>query len=121
MSIVLADHNPETLEEAVDILVSNINDEERVYLSQINIEELHHSLGRHIRNEWKLWEPESKLHKFFVEEYGLGHADDMSGIILYAFHARVMNKEYDPRQTAHEYQKFWSDQKIDPVTQESFS
>lgn len=35
-----------------------------------------------IRNNYKLWDEESKYHKYFVEELGIEHPDDMSAEIV---------------------------------------
>lgn len=51
--------------------------DEKDYLGQT-----HDNLGRNIRNNCKLWEPDSHLSQFFKQKYDLNHPDDMSGIIL---------------------------------------
>jgi len=48
----------------------------------------HHSVGKWIRNEWGLWTG-SQLKDYFVNK-GLNHPDDMSGVIIRAFH-RYLN------------------------------
>jgi len=42
---------------------------------------LHHSLGRHLRNEWGLWQ-DSELAKHLREKHGQVHPDSMSHFIL---------------------------------------
>lgn len=44
--------------------------------------EMHHSLGRYIRNFLGLWDKDSHLYKWFKATYDLDHADDTSGLIL---------------------------------------
>lgn len=75
---------PTTLEEAFDALDKMLSDEDKEYL-QKNPDEapirLHHSLGRHLRNEWGLWS-DSVLKTHLMEVHGIKHPDDMSGFIL---------------------------------------
>jgi len=52
----------------------------------------HSNLGRHIRNEWGLWE-ESSLAQL-LNNYGLTHADDMSGAILSAYWQHKNNEPH---------------------------
>lgn len=47
----------------------------------------HHSVGRWIRNEWGLWTG-SQLKDYFINK-GLQHPDDMSWIIIRAFHRHL--------------------------------
>jgi hypothetical protein len=50
----------------------------------------HSGLGRWIRNQWGLWQS-SRLAVHF-KSMGITHADDMSGIILHAWHRTLNNK-----------------------------
>lgn len=53
----------------------------------------HHSVGRSLRNGWGLW-ANSGLAQWF-STIGVDHPDEMSNIILSAFHASLNNKLFD--------------------------
>lgn len=79
---------PLTLEETVSALDKMLSAEDRTFLQTGDRKErhraatqLHHSLGRHLRNEWGLWAG-SPLARHFREVHGIEHPDDMSGKIL---------------------------------------
>lgn len=111
---------PKTLEEAVDILFNSIdeNDAKAIEKEKITFSSLHHSLGRQIRNNWGLW-GDSILAKHFKVRFGLGHADDMSGIILRMLDAKYFNKEFDLARKVEFYHSYWIKQGTDPLTQKS--
>ena len=68
----------------------------------------HFGFGMGIRNYYGLWDPESPLHKWFHKELGVGHADDMSGIILEALWYRTKDLQYDPSETIKGYTEHWA-------------
>lgn len=77
---------PTTLAEAVDALEEVLGDEDKDFLQEATDPEglaldLHHSLGRHIRNEWGLWQS-SPLAQHLRAEHQLDHPDDMSHLII---------------------------------------
>jgi len=69
---------------------------------------MHFGFGMGIRNYYGLWDPESPLHKWFHKELGVGHADDMSGIILEALWYRTKDLQYDPSETIKGYTEHWA-------------
>jgi hypothetical protein len=83
-----ADQHPKTLEEAVIALDKMLNEETRSFLNAVNQEtaalELHHSLGRYLRNKWCLWQG-SELSKNLREIHGIEHPDEMSHTIIMAY------------------------------------
>lgn len=74
------------------------------------ISQSHHALGSEIRNEWGLWDPDSKLSKYFIN-LGLKHADDMSSVILTSYHRHINKKELDLDTQVKEFIEFWNKQK----------
>ena len=79
---------PSTLAEAMTLLDDMLSSEDREALQQSeNVEDLigrlHHSLGRYLRNEWRLWH-NSPLAKH-LKEQGVTHPDDMSHFILQCY------------------------------------
>jgi hypothetical protein len=69
----------------------------------------HHFLGRHLRNDWKLW-GESRLAKWF-DDKGIHHADDMSGIILTSYWRHLNDKPIELDEQIKYYQDFWKNNK----------
>lgn len=116
MPIIFADYQPKTLEQAVEFIIYNMDSDEHEYIKKNGTVGLHHGFGMAIRNNWNLWKANSVLAKHFQSLYGLGHADDMSGMILKAVEANVTGKTYDPRTHAKSFRDYWEDQGIDALT-----
>ena len=113
------EYSPSTLEQAISIIVANLDDEEIAFIRKNKGNGLHHGFGTAIRNGWGLWDNDSILHKHFREVHGLGHADDMSGLILSGVCARLVHGyEFDLYKEVAKYKKHWIDYGIDPLTQE---
>lgn len=89
-----AEHHPKTIEEAVLALDGMLNEETKLFLSAVKTEaavsELHHTLGRYLRNKWCLWS-ESPLAKHMKEVHGIDHPDDMSHAIILAYCKSIAN------------------------------
>lgn len=74
---------PKTVDEAVKTLVKIVSKEDRDYLFKNGAISVHHSMGRWIRNEWRLW-TDSEL-KNELKKKGFEHPDDMSNYIIEEF------------------------------------
>lgn len=109
------DHEPKTLEEAVDLIDKNLDDGERDYIRAEGVIGLHHGPGTALRNAW-LWKAEHPLSQHFRTRFGLGHADDMSSLILDGLEAKVNGKPYDPMPHVEEFKQHWRDAGVDPLT-----
>lgn len=77
---------PKTLDETVPALDALLSFDDRASIQgagNVNdiIASLHHSLGRHLRNTWGLWQG-SDLALHLTEHYGIEHPDDMSHLII---------------------------------------
>lgn len=77
---------PSNMFEAKRRLDGMLSDEDREFIQKAEdvdgvIARLHHSFGRYLRNEWRLWHG-SKMAKHLQEEHGIEHPDDMSHFIL---------------------------------------
>jgi len=102
---------PSNLEECLKVL--------RKSLTPLDIEELtrknscssqhHFGLGMYIRNEWSLWEKDTPLKNWFLKEYGLTHADDISGIILHCLWADIRNEPRKDKEQAKLYLNHWKE------------
>lgn len=103
---------PTNLEECFEELKSMLPIEDQIAI--IKMENgpirLHHGLGQWIRNNWKLWEKDSVLTKYF-QTLGLHHADDMSGLILDSFWHHLRNEPLDIEGQVKHYQDFWEKNK----------
>lgn len=84
---------PKDLKEAVARLHENLLDEDKKYLKENGSAQFHHGLGRHLRNEWKLWQKNTILNKWFWDTHKIWHADDISSIIL-DYLAEILNGRY---------------------------
>ena len=80
----MIDNTPTTLSEAINELDLLISKEDKEYLSEHGALSVHHSLGRWIRNNWKLWEDDSEL-KLNMVKLGYIHPDDISNYIIEQF------------------------------------
>lgn len=104
---------PETLGEAFLFLDSYLVDKDtfKNYPEDQITGAAHMTLGRWMRNRWYLWwtpdlrnrikddkenypTEKPKLVQFF-NDLGIEHADDMSGIIVKAYHQKLNNKDID--------------------------
>jgi hypothetical protein len=65
----------------------------------------HRGLGMWIRNNWGLWR-NSELKRFFLHK-GVGHPDDMSGIILTSYHRYLNSKPIDLDGQIKKHQDFY--------------
>jgi len=101
---------PNTLEEAIDLIIKGNTPETLEYIKSITEEEFigeaHHSLGRNLRNEWGLWHNENPLCKWFTEQ-GITVGDDRCGIILDSFHRKICGKDIDLNGQIKHYKNFW--------------
>jgi len=108
------DDNPETLKEAVALIVKATPDSitKKIKEGSYDPGYAHHGFGMWMRNNWGLWSG-SKLQDWFHEK-GIRHADDMSGIILETVKRDICGDDWDvPGQVKH-YREYWKDQGVDP-------
>jgi hypothetical protein len=107
-------HTPKTLEEAAGLIVADLRPEDREYIAKEGTAGAHHTFGMAMRNDWGLWH-NSELAQHFKTVYGLGHADDMSGMILSSVEAQVKGTAFDANAEAEQYKAYWRKQNIDPL------
>ncbi len=65
----------------------------------------HFGLGLWMRNNWELWKG-GELSKYF-NELGIHHPDDMTGIILRSYIAKLRGEEYSIEKDIEHYQAYW--------------
>jgi len=79
---------PETVNDAVDLLMRILTDEQKNEISALqedDLIDLHFGLGMEIRNAFGLHDPNSKL----LADCGTKHPDDGAGVIIYYFWNKV--------------------------------
>lgn len=99
---------PVDLDDAIKHL-NNIIDEDGInYIKNTQSDQTygHFGIGRWVRNNWGLWTKDSKLYEWF-NNLGLEHPDDMSGIILDAFRAKLKNENFDLEANVKHYIAYW--------------
>lgn len=110
---------PSNLNSAIDYLYSCIGDEDIEYIKTGGtVADLHHGLGRAIRNAWSLWDKETHLVRYFQLHFDIGHADDISGLILTGLIKTIKKEPFDPYEEVKRYHAHWFKQGIDPKTLE---
>lgn len=82
----------------LDTLLDKAKNDERENIENMYDENdmiiYHSTVGRNIRNEWKLWDPKPNKLKEELKNFGSGeHPDDMSMFILKIFYHHVKNPE----------------------------
>lgn len=101
---------PNNLEEAIRGLISMFTEEELDKFAEMSepkaLAVTHHSTGRWIRNNWGLW-VKGPLYDHFKKQYGLWHADDMSGVILTTLHRRLNGVPDDIEVQVEWYLEHW--------------
>lgn len=105
---------PSNLDEAIDILVNEFIASSSETISKILDEDTetfqiheHFNTGLHIRNAWNLWDNKSPLVKWFNNK-GIYHGDDISSLIIKAFHSRIRNNSnFDFNKEIQYYIKYW--------------
>jgi hypothetical protein len=105
---------PETFEEAVQEISDELNESE-LPTEQANVAFYHHGYGTALRNEWGLW-TDSVLAKHMKQRFGIGHADDMSGLIMGKAFADYRGEEFDIDAEIQRYKEHWKRLKVDPLT-----
>jgi len=101
---------PRNLDEAIFSLKNEIPHDILAEIQKMHEDEtytLHNSLGRWLRNEWALWD-NGPLVKWF-HEAGIGHPDDMSGIILTSLWCDMHNVDRRLAQQVACYRQYWAD------------
>ena len=75
---------PINLEEALKTLKEGLmlDDTREILKEDFDAAQVHLTVGMMLRNEWSLWDKESIIVRWFKDNYGIEHADDISGLIL---------------------------------------
>lgn len=104
---------PTTLEEAVKTLVKTTSKKEKEDIKATPHDDvmgqLHHGFGTFVRNEWKLWDDQTPLVQSVYAKYGVKFGDDVSGLILNAYIAKLQGTEFDLEAEAARYRDHWEE------------
>ena len=88
---------PKDMRECFLELDKLLSEEDRKWIKNLENRdetiELHHSLGRWIRNNWGLWDSGARLSKYLIDK-GLKHPDEMSVKIL-EFYYDWLHEDHD--------------------------
>ena len=98
---------PITLNEAVDFLYSWLEDIDISTINMSSADQQHFTFGMFLRNTWKLWDKETPIVQWFRSELKIGHADDISSIILDSLYAKVKDEIFDLPSAVQHYHNFW--------------
>lgn len=98
---------PSTIEEAVNMIVGDLSEEDRKLIEKNPPESSHFFGGMRMRNNWSLWEQETPIKRDAVEKYKIAHADDLSGLIMEWVWAKAQGKEFDPQKHCQRYHEHW--------------
>lgn len=115
---------PQSLNEAIDYLVSKNNESTLEQIRNMTEKQfmgtVHHGMGTAIRNEWYLWwhgikhldnvpkEKPALIAEF--EKMGIIHGDDMSGIILTSTYRKIKGLDLDLESQIKRYHDHWKEQ-----------
>lgn len=108
---------PTNLEEAVGLILESLTEADKEQIIATKPELAHFSLGMFLRNGWSLWEEDTPIKRWFADNFGLSHADDISGIILHCVWSKVHGKEDEADKLAERFKRHWIKSGIDPLTQ----
>lgn len=114
------DHEPKTFEEAVDLMWDFMGEDGRNSLVGPDSSMHHHfGIGIMMRNGWmhrRPGTPDTPLVAHFKDRWGIGHADDISGVITEALTAKRLGKDYNPEDTVKRYKDHWAKSGVDALT-----
>lgn len=125
---------PETYEQALSQIVEGLTQEEREWMrahDQVHLflmpgqkapPKTFNIGGMAIRNAWNLWGAEPRhstaLRDDFKARFRLGHADDMTGMLLGEAWAIVRGEAFDREAEIARFHRHWAEYKTDPITLE---
>ncbi len=101
---------PNTFKECNEALDKLLKPDEQIKLKELSREKLiitHSTLGRQIRNSWKLWS-EGSLYKHMIDK-GFRHPDDMSGTIIKEYWLYLNGLPSEVEQDLIKYNKYWDE------------
>lgn len=98
---------PQTIRQAVDYICDMMDEEGIEYIQNNSSASIHHTAGRFIRNDFGLWDKEAPIVQDAIKNYGIAHADDISGLIYSWVWAIYRKEEFDPVKEYEIFHKHW--------------
>lgn len=99
---------PTSVKEAVDCIIESLTPEDKDEIEKMPSSSMvHHTVGRHLRNSWSLWERDTALRLNAVNMYGIAHPDDISGLVLEWVFSTVKGLEFSPHKHCERYHAHW--------------
>lgn len=104
---------PINLEEAIKTLTEGLTPEDIAEIKRPNFvpSQVHMTVGIMLRNEWSLWDKDSILMRWFKKNYGIDHADDLSGLIIDCLVQDIKDKPRRDKELAKKYIDHWKKNK----------
>lgn len=100
---------PATATEALTMFIEALENDEKDALRDVDDDQtaiFHDTMGKEIRNEWSMYEKDTRLYHSF-KAIGITHPDDMSGIIIQSAHRQLNNKPIKLKEQVSKYQVYW--------------
>lgn len=115
------DRVPATHDEAVQLVLDSLTPDDLAVMCvpDFAIVDVHHTIGRHLRNSWSLWERESVLVQHYRTVHRLAHADDISSLILSEVWARVRAVPFDRAACIATFHAHWKAQGLNELGEAS--
>jgi hypothetical protein len=100
---------PSTVCQAAELIASSVSSDNRERIRNSEPTEQHFGLGLGIRDGWSHWEAHTPLKRDAATNYGIVHADDISGLITAWARALVAGEEFDPLAHCNRYHEHWAE------------
>lgn len=112
------DHIPTTLDEAVELLKKTLTAQDIILIRDSDpealVSQIHFGAGMNLRNDFSLWE-DTPLKRWFQDNLGLGHADDLSSIIFKCLFRNIRGEPRELESMAIHYKEYWKEVGQDPL------
>jgi len=113
-----ANKQPETIEDAVDYIVENLEESEKEYIRQEGFAGIHFTAGMAMRNGWNLWGAQEDrpktLYDHAMERFGTEWSkcpgDDIAGLIYDGVSAKLAGKPFDIQAKVDQTRDFYKRQ-----------
>lgn len=84
---------PVTLDDAITLVQKGLSPNDMRTLRELTcVDSLDRTLGEQIRNDWTLWDSDSRMRSWFRIKFEINHPDDVSGLILTCVLAEIQDK-----------------------------
>jgi hypothetical protein len=95
---------PKTFDEAMEAMDKLLDSTGKAYL--VKVGHLGFFGGMSLRNSWGLWFPDQPIAIWFRER-GIWHADDMSGLLVDGYRAKLTGEKFNLKKEIKFYIDYW--------------